>query len=230
MDLPLIQRLIEDDDPLQTLYESLTGEIWTAVRFEEARRRGDLLAYLREGEHTASTLEQEVYDIYEDVYRLLECKDARRDRVAALHQHEEYTLLLIDGVSLREMPLIQDVLNAHDLACQVDFALAPLPTETSEFARRHYNASGPSDIANHAHRYPFAFRHVTVEGWTPDFSANRTGHAHRSTNGKPPPRVGSGARSAGRTIASPGRSVGFAGSDHARASATPEHFVCGAVP
>jgi len=92
MDLSLIQRLIEDDDPLQTLYETLTGEIWTAARFEEARRRGDLFAHLREGEHAASTLEQEVYDIYDDVYRLLECKDARRDRVAALHQQEEYTL------------------------------------------------------------------------------------------------------------------------------------------
>ena len=40
------------------------------------------------------------------------------------------------------------------------FALAPLPSETSDFARRHYHASGPSDIANHAHRYPFTFRHV----------------------------------------------------------------------
>lgn len=170
MDLSLIQRLIEDDDPLQTLYQTLTGEVWTAARFEEARRRGDLFAYLREGEHAASTLEQEVYDIYDDVYRLLECKDARCDRVAALHQQEEYTLLLIDGLSLREVPLIQDVLNAHDLACQVDFALAPLPTETSEFARRHYNGSGPSHIANQAHQYPFAFRHVAVEDWTPDFS------------------------------------------------------------
>ena len=44
MDLSLIQRLIEDDDPLQTLHETLTGEVWTAARFEEARRRGDLFA------------------------------------------------------------------------------------------------------------------------------------------------------------------------------------------
>jgi hypothetical protein len=47
-----------------------------------------------------------MYDIYSDVYRLLECKDAQRDRVAALHQQDECTLLLIDGVSPREMWLI----------------------------------------------------------------------------------------------------------------------------
>jgi hypothetical protein len=170
MDLALIQRLIQDDDPLQTLYEVLTGTIWTAERFAEARGRGDLFAYLREGEHAASTLEHEVYAIYSDVCALLEADDARRDRVAEVHQREQYTLLLIDGLSLRELPLIEQVLAAHDLTPEVGFALAPLPTETSDFARRHYNASGPSEIASRAHRYPFAFRHVASEGWHPDFS------------------------------------------------------------
>ncbi len=170
MDLSLIKRLIEDDDPLQTLYEVLTGSVWTAERFVEARRRDDLSAYLREGEYAASTLEHEVYAIYSDVYALLEADDPRRDRVAEVHQWREYTLLLIDALSLRELPLIQEVLAAHGLTPQAGFALAPLPTETSDFARRHYNAAGPSDMAAHAHRYPFAFRHVTSEDWRPDFS------------------------------------------------------------
>jgi hypothetical protein len=144
--------------------------IWTAERFAEARRRGDLLGYLREGEHAASTLEQEVYDVYSDAYALLETDDPRRDRVETLHERGAYTLLLIDGLSLRELPLIREALSAHGLDAEVDFALSPLPSETSDFARRHYNGSGPSDIANHAHRYPFTFRHVTSESWTPDFA------------------------------------------------------------
>jgi hypothetical protein len=171
MDLSLIRRLIEDDDPLQTLYDVLTGEIWTAERFAEARRRGDLYRYLREGEHAASTLERDVYAVYSDVYALLEADDPRRDRVETLHDQDHYTLLLIDALSLRELPLIQEALDAHGLEAEVAFALAPLPSETSDFARRHYHASGPSDIANHAHRYPFAFRHVTSEGWRPDFAS-----------------------------------------------------------
>jgi hypothetical protein len=162
--------LIEDDDPLQTLYDALTEEIWTAEQFAEARRRGDLLRYLREGEHAASTLEQQVYDVYSDVYGLLEADDPRRDRVEAVHDREHYTLLLIDGLSLRELPLIRGALGAHGLDAEVSFALSPLPSETSDFARRHYGASGPSDMANHVHRYPFAFRHVTSEDWQPDFA------------------------------------------------------------
>jgi hypothetical protein len=172
MDLSLIQQLIRDDDPLQTLYKVLTDTVWTAERFVEARQQGDLFAYLREGEHAASTLEHEVYDIYDDVYALLEADDPRRDRVEEVHQWEQYTLLLIDALSLRELPLVQEVLAAHGLAPQVDFVLAPLPTETSDFARCHYNAAGPSDMASRAHRYPFAFRHVASEGWQPDFSPN----------------------------------------------------------
>lgn len=172
MDLSLIQRLIQDEDPLQTLYEVLTGTIWTTERFAETRRRGVLFAYLREGEHSASTLEREVYAIYNDVYALLETDDPRRDRLAEVHQWEQYTLLLIDALSLRELPLIQEVLAAHGLTPQVDFALAPLPTETSDFCRHHYNATGPSDMGGRAHLQPFAFRHVTSEDWRPDFSPN----------------------------------------------------------
>jgi len=170
MELALIKRLIWDDDPLQALHEVLTGSVWTAERFAQARKQGDLSAYLREGEHAASTLEREVYAIYSDVYALLEAEDPRRERVTQVHQGEVYTLLLIDGLSLRELPLVQAVLAARGLTPQVDWALAPLPTETADFARRHYNASGPSDMVGHAHRYPFDFRHVTSEGWQPDFA------------------------------------------------------------
>jgi len=172
MNLSLIERLIKDDDPLQTLFEVLTGSIWTGERFAEARRRGDLAGYLREGEHTASALEREVYDVYGDVYTLLESDDARRDRVQAIQELDEYTLLLIDALSLREVPLIQEMLAAHGLAAETDFALAPLPTETTDFCRYHFKAAGPSDLANRAHRYPFAFRHVTVEDWQPNFAAD----------------------------------------------------------
>lgn len=171
MDLALLHRLIREADPLQVLYDALTGTIWTPERLAEARRQGDFRAYLREGEHAASTLEREVYAVYSDVYALLEAPhDPRRDLVGTLEPWAQYTLLLLDGLSLRELPLLQEVLAAHGLAAASGFALAPLPTETSEFARHHYNAAGPSDLAGRAARLPFAFRHVKNESWRPDFA------------------------------------------------------------
>jgi hypothetical protein len=171
MDLSLIQQLIQTDDPLQALYQVLTDEIWTSERFAQARQQGDLSAYLREGEHAASTLEHDVYAIYHDVYALLEADDPRRDRVAQIRAWEQYTLLFIDAFSLRELPLIRQVLAAHNLTPRVDFALAPLPTETGDCAHYHFNAAGPSDMAGRSHHYSFAFRHVTSERWQPDFSS-----------------------------------------------------------
>lgn len=170
MELSLIRSLIEDNDPLQTLYEVLTAEIWTSERFAEARRRDDLYQYLREGEHDVSKLEHELYDVYSDLYRLLEAGDPRRERVKTLPDEEQYTLLLIDGLSLRELPIIRKALDARDLIAETDFALAPLPTETRDFASHHFDASGPSDIVDRVRRYPFAFRHVTNEDWRPDFA------------------------------------------------------------
>lgn len=168
MDISLLRRLIQDDDPLQTLYETLTGAIWTAERFAAARQGGDLAAYLREGEHEASTLEHEVYLVYSDLYALLELPDSRRNRVADLLGEEQYTILLVDALSLREIPLLREAFSAHGLEARVELALSPVPTETVDFARR-LGAAGPSDIAAHAERFPFAFRHVTREDWRPDF-------------------------------------------------------------
>ena len=37
MELALIRRLIEADDPVQALYEALTGTIWTPERLADAR-------------------------------------------------------------------------------------------------------------------------------------------------------------------------------------------------
>ncbi|MFW6116774.1 MAG: hypothetical protein ACOC6F_03515, partial [bacterium] len=72
-------------------------------------------------------------------------------------------------LSLRELSIIREALDSRDLTAETDFALAPVPTETSDFASHHFSASGPSHIADQVHRYPFAFRHVTNEDWRPDF-------------------------------------------------------------
>ncbi len=170
MELALIRRLIEDDDPVQALHEALSG-IWTSARLADARHRGDVSLYLREGEHAASALERDVYAIYSELYALLEGDDPRRNRIEGLHAQAEYTLLLIDALSLREAPLVAELAAARGLSMQQGFALAAPPTETVNFARRHYAVQGPSAILG-ARRNPFAFRHVTRENWRPDFASH----------------------------------------------------------
>lgn len=172
MDLALIRRLIEDDDPIQALYDALMGTVWTAERLADARRSGDLSRYLREGEHAASALERDLCAIYSEIYALLEAEDPRRDRIEGVHMQAEYTLLLIDALSLREAPLVAELAATRGLTVQPGFALVAPPTETTSFTRRHYAANGPSDMVASARRYPFAFRRVTNENWRPDFASD----------------------------------------------------------
>jgi hypothetical protein len=172
MDLSFIEALIQAEDPVGILYRQLTEDIWTPARFAAARERGDLHSYLRDGEHLASKMEHELYRVYDDVYTYLEQEDPRQLRIQSLDEQAHYTLLLIDALSLREIPLILERMAAHNLTPQVDIAMVPPPTETSDFARRHYGASGPSALARQAHRHPFAFRHVTEEAWQPNFQSD----------------------------------------------------------
>ncbi len=180
MDVLLVQRLADDADPINALYSALTIDIWNDVEFARARQLGDLEAYLREGEPKASALEQELY-YYDalptgkaqaearDVYTLLESPHARQDHVISLHARDRYTLLLIDSLSLREVPLVRERVSAHGLRPRLDFALSLPPTDTGNFARRHYAASEPADIVHRA-SVPFVFRYVTRESWQPDFA------------------------------------------------------------
>jgi hypothetical protein len=172
MELSFIEAIIQADDPVRILYEHLMDAIWSAARFSAARERGDLYDYLRQGEHLASKMEHELYQVYEDVYAHLEQEDPRQSRIQTLDEQAHYTLLLIDALSLREIPLILEHMAAHNMTPQMDIAMVPPPTETSDFARRHYGASGPSGLAQQAHRHPFAFRHVTEEAWQPSFQSD----------------------------------------------------------
>ena len=61
---------------------------------------------------------------------LIEADDPRRDRVSTLDDRQQYTPL-IDGLSLREVPLIREALDRYGLTAEVSFALAPLSTETT---------------------------------------------------------------------------------------------------
>jgi hypothetical protein len=171
MDLTLLQDLIQDKDPIQQLYDVLMGRVWTSARWLAAQEARRMREYLDEGEHLASELEWELYQIYQDIYAILETTDVRQQRMETLLDQSRYTLLLIDGLSLREVPLLCECAESHGISVFADYALVAPPTDTSDFARTHFQASGPSDMATNTRRYPFAFRHVTLETWEPNFTS-----------------------------------------------------------
>ena len=164
----LVQRVVNAPKPLPTLYEILISEIWSPANFMQAQQQSTIASYLHQGERHASRLEYELYQKYSDLYRLLEHPESRHDRVMTLHAQAPYTLLVISGLSLREIPPIQAKLTAYSMDPQPDFALILPPSETGYFVRRHYGLGHPSEIMHRA-GFSFAFRYVVEETWQLDF-------------------------------------------------------------
>ncbi|MEA3401059.1 MAG: hypothetical protein U9R79_07440 [Armatimonadota bacterium] len=165
MKLDLLDRLLTEEEPLVPPFEELRG-LWSVESFREYQQAGDLQAYLSDNEHRASAFEREIWDVYADVYQVLEGEHPRKQFVSEVLQQDEFTLVVFDGLSLREVPCLLQVMEERDIEAEVDFALAPVPTETSVFAQEHFGASGPSGIQSGAE---LAFEHVKQTTWEPSF-------------------------------------------------------------
>ncbi len=169
MKADLVMGLMGEDEPLDVAFRVLTGEIWTSERLRQHQEAGNLDGYLHEGEHLASAFERELYEVYFDLYDRLEGAHPLKRRVGDLLEQEAYTLVIFDGLSLREVPILEAVFEEFGLKAEVRYALAPVPSDTSVFCQAHFGASGPSELQGML--TPFAFRHVKQESWEPDFGS-----------------------------------------------------------
>jgi hypothetical protein len=136
--------LINADDPLDVLAAHLTNEVWTRGSFAAAVEANTLDAYLSQGEHQASRFEEEIYDVYADVYREFEkAEHPLKSRLESeVFSQPEFTLVIFDALSLRELPAVLAVMADAGFACHVSHALACVPSETTVFAKQHFGASG----------------------------------------------------------------------------------------
>lgn len=166
-----IWELVTAEDPLVPLVTHLREGIWTRERYEQARAADDLQGYLVQGEHAESTWEKQVYDVYSDMYGILEhphpLKRRIDDEVLGL---EEFTLVVLDALSLRELPAVLRVLEEAGLAAEASYALSTVPSETSVFCHSHFGANGPAQLAGSAK--DLAVRLTKTAADAPDFSAS----------------------------------------------------------
>jgi hypothetical protein len=164
-----IWELVTCSDPLEPLIRHLTAEIWTPEAFAEAADDPD--EYLKRGEQAESKFEGAVYGIYSDVYGQLEgphpLKRRIEDEVLGL---DEFTLVIFDALSLREVPAVLDVFAEFNIEVGVSHSLSCVPSETVEFAQEHFNVGGPSAIGTNLPSPDLAYRHVKKQDWQPDFS------------------------------------------------------------
>jgi|LSQX01.2.fsa_nt_gb hypothetical protein len=176
MKVEQIWKLITCEAPLDLLARHLMDEIWTCQALAKGAA-DDFGDYLRHGEQAASRFEKDIYDIYSDMYRLLEePAHPRKLRIKSeILDTEQFTLVIFDALSLREVPALLEVFSELRVEVSVDYALSCVPSDTSSFAYEHFAANGPSAIANTLRPSGWAFRHVKKRDWQPDFAADECG-------------------------------------------------------
>jgi len=163
--------LIETQDPLELIFNELTERYWSEGVFSGYDQTGGMESYLEDQEHLVSEFERKLWDVCFDMYALFETDHKRKHRIEELLRAAEYTLVVFDGLSLREIPAVRAVLSELGLKSSTDFALSTVPSDTTVFAQQHFHASGPAAMAKGRGllESQFAFEHVMRQDWEPDF-------------------------------------------------------------
>lgn len=168
-----IWELVTCDDPVEPLARHLMDTIWTAEAFAAARTEGGLDAYLSKGEHTESRFEADIYAIFSDYCRHLEGPHPLKRRVAdEVLALEEYTLVIFDALSLRELPAVMEVFGEGGVEAEVGYSLSCVPSDTGEFRQACFGATGLPDISARLSASGVAFRDVRKQDWQPDFATD----------------------------------------------------------
>ncbi len=165
----LVRDLIVGDSPLDSVFRVLSDEIWSAESFATHLGAASLDQYLVENEHTASAFERDLWGVYADVYHQVELPATTETQLTDVLSLPAYTLVIFDGLSLREAPAVIAAIREAAHEATTSYLIAPVPSETSEFARRSFGVSGPAQIE--AASREFAYRYVKRDDWLPDFTA-----------------------------------------------------------
>lgn len=86
-----------------------------------------------------------VYTSFGEIYKYIAKASRLPSRIEEIMAQEIYTLVVMDGMSLRESPLLKRRL-APDYHVSTVPQVAPLPTDTKFFTSRYFSSSSPSQL------------------------------------------------------------------------------------
>jgi len=155
--------LIETEDPIRVLWEALVG-IWEVEQVPD-----NIDDFFLERERVTNHLERIAHECFFELYNLLidRVNGSKTERVLA---DEDETLILMDGLSIREASLLSPALAkaGFDLY-ETDYSFSAIPSDTQPFVRRFFGTSSPSAIRGGE---DFAFEYVEA-GRVKDFFPRR---------------------------------------------------------
>ncbi|OFV67937.1 MAG: hypothetical protein SCAL_000577 [Candidatus Syntrophoarchaeum caldarius] len=132
-------------NPIDGVFESL-NDIWSHAWFKDDE-------YYPLGEELASKFEEQVFNLYPEIYDCILTNAERSDKISEVLSKPRYCLVVMDGMSLREvLPLLKEFKKYGEVKYR--YAYSAIPSETEFFTRRHFNTASPSQIKS-SERYHF---------------------------------------------------------------------------
>jgi len=113
----------------------LMGQVWTSERYTAMTP----VEFLEDGERKVNDLEEVIAAGATRVYdEFLGSVPVTRDVRAFLNEHRPCALVVFDGLSLREVPLLLQLAekSRFSLTSEVDFSFAAVPSETVDFVEQ----------------------------------------------------------------------------------------------
>lgn len=167
MNTEWLKQLVESDDPVDLIVDDLKS-IWSHDRFAAAEAKGDLDAYVAQGEHEVSAFEEHLWHVFRDIYPLLEAPHARRLKIEQVIGQESFDLVVFDALSWREVPVITGILDERSSEFGVDYARSEVPSETERFCTAHFGVNGPTALKTKAAGNGWNYECVENTNWDPE--------------------------------------------------------------
>lgn len=135
-----INQLINEDNPLDYVWEYLIKEIWTFDR--------DISTYYNRGEKKVGSFERFFKDVYFEIYDLIAEKSLeRREKLKGILKRGKYCLLIADGISIREANLLLRKLEEEGYHIKdYIYEISHLPSDSIVFSKDLFNISAPSTL------------------------------------------------------------------------------------
>jgi len=139
MSVELLRRLIETEDSVHLIWELLTQTIWTYEQYLE--HEAD--EYFAICERKTSELERNINAVYFEIYERIFEQSLKEQKLKQLLNQDAYCLIIFDGLSLREAPVIANTLAEAGYHVNQSYVLAQVPSETEAFTQYVFGYDSP---------------------------------------------------------------------------------------
>ncbi len=142
MERNLLQRLVETEDPLTTLWVSLL-EVWEPHAKEVAEGRLSVKNYYALGEDASNRMERMLGKVFFDFYGHLLKAAKERSLMKALFPREVSVAVIMDSMSLREALLIVPELEKLGFTVkEFTYDLSGAPSDTGLYRLKNFGTEG----------------------------------------------------------------------------------------